>query len=471
MNSKQLKKLRKIRQSEADWLCTVRRAPFWIMPKKQPPYRPYVVLVIDQDTGMIRQTKTLNERPAPETLLEILFKVMRGTLLSLGRGVRPARILLDDAELVQAITPPLEALDIRCERRASLPQIDAALLEMEAQMTRREPIPGLLSIPGVSAPLVAELFAAAADYARQKPWRWIENWTPIEIHYPLDGGARFALVLGSSGEIFGLSLYESLADLDVLFSRATAEEPHSRPLTWLSLVLEEATAMSFADLDAIEKHNWPVAAENAYPLVFKTTSGEDAWGKLPAASELYRLTAALRTIPGFVSQHLRGAGISPPPVQETYNLPGVHAGQKIMLRFPAVATPKAVVKTPPTEIPPDIDPQILEAYIQDWHWDETSHQFARQVGILLFQFLDHLESTGLTRKTMRKHEKNCWCIGWLECSYGYHDTFTPAIFLGGPSFTIEFKRKVSDSEYAMKSYKATWRKLAKYVSSMGYDDA
>jgi len=130
-----------------------------------------------------------------------------------------------------------------------------------------------------------------------------------------------------------------------------------------------------------------------------------------------------------------------------------------------------MVHSPETAQSVDIDMQELETYIRDWHWDDASLEFSQQVGILLFQFLDHLESTGLTRRTMRKHEKNCWCIGWLECSYGYHDTFTPAIFLGGPSFTIEFKRKVSDSNYAVKSYQTTWRKLAKYVSSLSYDDS
>jgi hypothetical protein len=112
----------------------------------------------------------------------------------------------------------------------------------------------------------------------------------------------------------------------------------------------------------------------------------------------------------------------------------------------------------------------LEEYIQDWYWDEQSHEFARQVGILLFQFMDYLETTGLSERTVRKHINNCWVIGWLECGYGYHDTFSPEIFLGEPSFTIEFKRKVSDSKYAIASYKTTWRKLARYVRSLGYGE-
>jgi hypothetical protein len=42
--------------------------------------------------------------------------------------------------------------------------------------------------------------------------------------------------------------------------------------------------------------------------------------------------------------------------------------------------------------------------------------------------------------------------------------------VGKPSFLVEFKRKVSDSRYAVDSYKATWRKLARYVRSLGYGE-
>ena len=73
---------------------------------------------------------------------------------------------------------------------------------------------------------------------------------------------------------------------------------------------------------------------------------------------------------------------------------------------------------------------------------------------------------------MRKHIDNCWCIGILECQYGYQNSFSPTIFtfLGEPSYIYEFKRKMSDSEYAVRSYKATCRKLDRYVRSLGYGD-
>ncbi len=473
MTDNRLNRLRSLRQSDATWLCTVRRAPFWIMPKKQPAYRPFVMLVVDQDTEFILKTDTFDERPTPETVLKHLFKTMQGTLLTLGRSGRPACVIVEDAELAHAIAPRLAELDIRCDQRASLPQVNAALLEIDEHINRRKPIPGLLSVPGVSVPLVAELYAAAADYYRQAPWRWMENWDPIEVRYPPEGRARYALVLGRGGETFGLGLYESLADLEVLFARTEPDQPFSRPIGWLSVVLDEATVMAFADLDAIEQYNWPVAGEKAYPLTLKAVPKND-WGELPSASELAWLAAALRVIPDFVARHLHAKSGVPRSAQATYPLPGVHGNQQLMLRFPAQATSPTTPAA--TEIGSTHSPaaqqdaylQELEAYIQDWHREDASHEFARQMGTFLFQFLDHLEASGLSRQTMRKHESNCWCIGWLESSYGNHEPFVPDIFLGGPSYLIEFKRKVSDSHYAVNSYQATWRKLERYVLSLGY---
>ena len=113
--------------------------------------------------------------------------------------------------------------------------------------------------------------------------------------------------------------------------------------------------------------------------------------------------------------------------------------------------------------PKAIDNQRAEEYIKDWNWDLASYEFALQMGAFLLQFMDHLYSSGLSQETIRKHAGNCRLIGSFECDYGYHDAFTPTIFLDGPGFIYEFKHKVSASRYAIASYESTWRKIEKYV--------
>ena len=196
MKTSSLNTLRKIRQSNATWLCTVRRAPFWVFPKKLAPYRLFLLMVLNQETELILKTDTSTAQPSPDDILKNLFKAMQGSLLTLGHSSRPANILIDDAELVQVIAPQLAELGIRCRYRDSLPKMRAVLLEMEETINKRKPIPGLLSIAGASVPLVAELYTAAADYNNIKPWRWIENWQPIEIRFPPEGRARFCFGAG-----------------------------------------------------------------------------------------------------------------------------------------------------------------------------------------------------------------------------------------------------------------------------------
>ena len=463
-----INKLFKIGQGNAVWQCTVRRAPLWIVPKNSPPYRPFILLVLDQDSEMILQTEILENHPDPQLVLNHLFKAMQGSLFNLRARQRPACVSMDDAELAQACAPQLAALGIRCEQRASLPQINAALLEIEAQANRHPPFPGLLSIPGVSVPLAAELYAAAAEYYHQAPWRLIENTMPIEARYPADGPAlpgssvRYALVLGSGGEFFGLSLYDSIADLEAVFSSTGPDQHLDSSIIWLSLILEKATTMSFADLDAIERYDWPVAGDRAYPLVLKASSDED-FSQRPTAADIAWMAAALRAIPSFLSQQL-GDGQLPSRAQASFPLPLVHGNQYIALRFlPFGVAPDG------DSWAQDQDPE-LEAFIADWHWDEKSHEFSRQMGAFLLQFLDYLAESNLSEKTVRKHESNCWLIGSFEAHYGGHDTFAATIFLGGPSYIEEFTRKVSNSPAALNSFRSTWRKLEKYIYSLGYDD-
>lgn len=46
-----------------------------------------------------------------------------------------------------------------------------------------------------------------------------------------------------------------------------------------------------------------------------------------------------------------------------------------------------------------------------------------------------------------------------------HKRLDPERFLLSPSWEYEFRRKVSDSEWAWKSYCSTWRRLGRYTRS------
>ena len=107
----------------------------------------------------------------------------------------------------------------------------------------------------------------------------------------------------------------------------------------------------------------------------------------------------------------------------------------------------------------------FEDFIQDWHWDEKSRKFARNMARFMFEFFGYLKSQQLSESTRRKHESNCQLIGKFVADYGCYDEFRLEILTGEPEYINIFRRKVADSKYMVESYKTTWRKLAAYAKS------
>jgi len=114
--------------------------------------------------------------------------------------------------------------------------------------------------------------------------------------------------------------------------------------------------------------------------------------------------------------------------------------------------------------------QELGDFIEDWYYGEEMHVFAKALGRYLLQFIDHLHEQDMSEKTRRKHIDNCWCIGHLECNFGYHDEFVPGSVFYSPSagYEYEFARKFSSFKSAITSYKSTMRKLYAYTKGLGH---
>jgi len=327
-----LKKVRSLRKTEETWQGTARLARVWITPRNQASYRPYMIAFIEQDQDRVIRTQMVETQPTPERVFDDLIKAMTRPTLGAGRPRRPARLLLDDAELVEALAPRLTELEIRCEYRHTLPLMNNALLEMEAYMNKREPIPGLLKIPGVTPHLVGGLYKAAAFYYRQAPWRWISDAFPIEVRYPPTGKPRYAVVMGQAGETFGLAAYNSTDDLRLLYSGIAPEKTIGR-IGWTSLVFEEALATSFDDLDDIAKYGWPVVSESAYPIPIKVTQTGDY--TIPSKSELLWFEAAMLAIPSFVRDEMQADRGLPRPAEATLSVAVADGEIDIYLRYPA----------------------------------------------------------------------------------------------------------------------------------------
>ncbi|TVP63669.1 MAG: hypothetical protein EA342_17675 [Leptolyngbya sp. LCM1.Bin17] len=297
-----LTKAKCLRQTDEIWEFASPLGRFWITPKRGAAYRPYLFLVVST-AGQALFSKNQQQCPDADQMLETLLRTMIRPGLMAGRPRRPQVVYLDDAEMISALAPTLAELEIRCEHRASLPTLGRTRQFLERGFTDRDPIPGLLSVTGVTPPLVQHLYELAAEYYKAAPWQWLGDHDPMVIAYPPKSDPRYGIVMGSGGEIFGLSVYDHVEGLRLTFRQDLPQWELMQRASWLVLFFEEPMAMSFDDLDAILQYDWPVVNEQAYPVFGRTTP--DGELKPPSLKDLLWLEGALSGILGYLPQFLQ----------------------------------------------------------------------------------------------------------------------------------------------------------------------
>ena len=324
-----LEKAQRLRQSNETWEAASRLGRTWITPRNTPAYRPYLILVTNT-AGAILRSQVMEKSPTSDHMFEELLNAMLHPSLGSGRSRRPKVMNLDAPEYVSALTPRLADLEVSCQHRLSLPSVKNALASLERSMNRGEPIPGLLTLPSVTPPLVGHLFALAADFYRATPWRWLNDNHSMEIRYPLDGVSRYAVVMGSGGEVFGLAVYDTLDDLRLIFESHLSPRQMTRKASWLVLFFEEAMAMSFDDLDAMTTYGWSVPSERAYPVFGRTTKTSELG--LPTQADLVWMEAALAGILAYLPEHKHNVL---QPTERTFTITTIRGKTQLHLKLPA----------------------------------------------------------------------------------------------------------------------------------------
>lgn len=332
MSKEPMDKLRHLKQVDETWEGTISLARTWITSNTQAPYRPWLIALVDQKSRVL-VSKLLEEPPTTGSVWEALSHAMHQPMFGAGRSRRPTAIYLDQEEHAQALAPQLEAIGVRCEYRRNLPELAEALASLERWMNRGpEPLPGLVTLPGMTLPLVEHLYTAAARFHEAAPWRFLNDLHPIEIRYPPDALARYAVVMGSGGEVYGLSVQDTFADLQRMIDNLTGQDLTGE-ISWLALSYEEAVAMSFDDLDAIERHGWPVPDERAYPVILRTRPKIHVGP--PTRQDLLWLAGALPAINTYVNEHLQLRRGMVRATELTLNVSILGSTEQVYLRLPA----------------------------------------------------------------------------------------------------------------------------------------
>ncbi len=323
-----LARIRKLKQKPETWVVLRRKARFWVDPDEGESYRPYLVFVATPDGHFMKST--ILDTPADTAdVLDTVHQAMLRPLRFSGGARRPTKVQSDDAALVEALTPPLAALDVRCALGPVPSRLDQQATKIEHHMVKG-PLPlGLMSVAGATHPRIRRLYELAAEYYSCAPWRFLTDAHPLAIHNPAEAEPRYGVVMGSGREVFGLAVYDSLRDLGLLYT-AKGNRSIYRRMTWLALIFEVPRAMSCYDLDDLERYDWPVAGPSAYPMIGRTTRR----GRLtvPDPDDITWLEGALAAL----VLHLKPARRRPPyPVEETLSVETLDGPRQVRLVTPA----------------------------------------------------------------------------------------------------------------------------------------
>ena len=339
LSKAQIDALKQIESSDAVWLMSVRQSPHQIQISATEAAHPYYVVILDATSRVIRSFDLAENEPAADAVAEALAQAMHAPQPSpLNEDgdalvpLRPGRVLMDDAALAEVLQAVFEPLGVAVSFFAPLTPVDELLLNLEMFIERGDHRVGLLEIPDVTPALIATLFEAAAVFHRAAPWDHVFNDDVIRLRYPgPDGDDYFVCIMGNGGLEFGLALYTSLEDLNLMLEFEDPEDSAAalQTVTVFSLTYGTRRDLLEADAKDVKRHHWPVANPRAYPIL---TKQDPRVGLVsPSELELKVLVAALQTLPDFVVEKMHADVDVPAESSAVYDL---QAGATAELSYP-----------------------------------------------------------------------------------------------------------------------------------------
>lgn len=281
------------------WQADVRRLPAWIHePERAVPYRPWIAMVVSRTHDVVLAYNLVADRPPASWLRETVARAIRAPMMN--QPHRPGRIEVSSAEQRDAMSSCTGHAEIECNVVERVETLDMALVGMARAMADEHTPPPLLEVPGMTRDQAAGFYAAAAAFFGCKPWQRVPGDTPIKIECDkFQSGPWHAVVMGQSGMQYGLAVHEDEQNLRKMLLDSGEDEDSSWSMSALTMLFSKMWEIPALDLDAAERHGWPVAGPEAYPLVLRVNPGHAI--RPPLVWELELLEGCLRAIPEFLT--------------------------------------------------------------------------------------------------------------------------------------------------------------------------
>jgi tetratricopeptide (TPR) repeat protein len=307
------------------WQADFRRMPNWVRVGGKP-LRAWVVLVTSRSNDLVLAHQMPEETPLAALLWDVLVQAMQHP--AAGTPHRPTELQVRPDERWEALRPHLEEIGVGLAVAEGLDQTEAVFQGMCEHVCGKPP-PGLLDMPGVTPERVASFYGAAVFFFRQAPWKKVGYEAAIRVECArFQSGPWYAVLMGQSGLTTGLALYEDLQALRGMWAGEQADEDNARQSVATTVTFGEEWDIPVADLEAVKKHGWPVARDDAYPEAFRKERGLSL--RPPLAWELELLEGCLRAVPEFVARHPQDD-----PATEEMTVPVASGELKLVLSWVA----------------------------------------------------------------------------------------------------------------------------------------
>jgi tetratricopeptide (TPR) repeat protein len=285
------------------WQGGLVRLPAWIDHPTDPdgePTRPVGAVWVSLRSGLIHLALPEGGVPAsPELALSALLEF--GLKWSKRLEGRPSRVEVQDAGLRDAVAEPLSRLSTATVLVADMPAVRDALRTFATEGSGGPPFPGMLETPEVTPDRLRAFADAAARFYDARPWNHLTNEDLIEVEGAHGArGMTHVSVLGNGGREFGLALFESRKAFERLLDAAA--DPRRQPDRANGVTFGSIADLPFADVDAWEDYELPVAGKRAYPLA--ADFRRDGSVRRPDADELTYIEALLRALTGTTEDEL-----------------------------------------------------------------------------------------------------------------------------------------------------------------------
>jgi hypothetical protein len=263
--------------------------------------RPWVAFVTSKTDNLVLAHAVLEDEPVPAVLWDTLVQAMQNPVV--GEPHRPAEFQVRADERWESLRPHVEEIGVTFVVTEELDHLTMMFDDMSESIAGK-PHPGLLDVPGVKPEQVAAFYEAAASFFKLAPWKQVGYEAAIRVACEkYHGGPWFAVLMGQSGLMTRLAVYQDLGPLLAVRERSADYRENARQSVATTVIFGEEFDLPLADVLAVRKHGWTVARADAWPLIMHKERGLSH--RPPLAWELELLEGCLRAVPEFVRRRLQ----------------------------------------------------------------------------------------------------------------------------------------------------------------------